>query len=135
MSEYRIEAVLPSVVEAVTQLGELSVNDLIFTFVDSRVLSAPANGTEVAHFQEAEGFRLVRAEYPYDHVSDLGNERGYLEVGNGASGSQSADSDPYETMTVAELKTLAESKGLELPPRAAKAGIIAALKAAKTPAQ
>ena len=76
---YRIESFHQHIRDGVRQYGAFSCNGLKFTVAQpgGRILSeAIPEGhpllTENAF--SVDGFRLVREEPPYDHVSDLGNE-------------------------------------------------------------
>ncbi len=76
---YRIEALQPGVVDAVRKYGSLSVNGFRFAEVDGRVLSEPLPESQVGLF-DVPGYLLVRADPPYERVSELGAQTAIAQV-------------------------------------------------------
>ena len=131
---YRIEALQPGVVDAVRKYGSLSVNGFRFAEVDGRVLSEPLPESQVGLF-DVPGYLLVRADPPYERVSELGQEAMRLELDQTLrEGSlppealTGTEERGLEGKTKAELLALAREKGLEVSDRMTKAELLGLLK-------
>jgi len=107
--EYRIEATQPAVVQSVREHGHHMVNGLKFELRDNRAISEPANDQKIKTFQGVTGYLLVRAEEPYDRVSDLSGEKIVLRDAKEPEPEAGTESAPEPAAPAPEETTVSET--------------------------
>ena len=124
--EYRIEAKHPAVVHSVRKSGHHQVNGVKFEEREGRAISEPVPDATIKTFMGVTGYLLVRAEPPYEVVSDLSGEkrRGATPAGEAKEGAtETAPPEGDATETAAEPAAEAapaEAAPAEAPKAAAK---------------